>query len=104
MRARHSIAFYIFLTLIFLAGLILLFLRQPFINFFREQSGVTAVDVTPRKSLPTDQLLNTGILESEKLSSLRENVKVFSMEDVCGDSVNAPKRCTVGNINPFSNK
>lgn len=104
MRTRHSIAFYIFLTLIFLAGLILLFLRQPFINFFREQSGVTAVDVTPRKSLPVDQLLNTSILESEKLSSLRENVKVFSMEDICGDSVNAPKRCTVGNINPFSNK
>ena len=101
MRSRHSIALYIVLLLILLAGLFLLFLRQPFINFFREQSGVTAVDVAPRKSLPANQLINTDILAGEKLSSLRNNVKVFSMEDICGDSVNAPKRCTVGNINPF---
>lgn len=104
MRSRHSIAFYVVLVLIFLIGLVLLFLRQPFINFFREQTGVTVVDNTPRKSLPANQLINTDILASEKLSSLRENVKVFSMEEICGDSVNAPKRCTVGNINPFLSK
>ncbi len=101
MKSRYSTAFYFILALIFLIGLILLFLRQPFINFFREQSGVTAVDMTPRKSLPADQLINTGILASEKLSSLRDNVKIFSMEDICGNSVNAPKRCAIGNINPF---
>ncbi len=104
MRSRHSIAFYIVILLIFLVGLVLLFMRQPFINFFRVQVGVTEIDVTPRKSLPASQLINTDILASEKLSSLRENVKVFSMEDICGDSVNAPKRCTVGNINPFLSK
>lgn len=104
MRSRYSIAFYVVLSLIFLTGLILLFFRQPFINFFREQSGVTVVDVAPRRSPPANQLINTDILASEKLSSLKDNVKVFSMENICGDSINAPKRCAVGNINPFLKK
>lgn len=104
MRSKHALVLYILIILLLIAGLLLLFLRQPFIDYFRVQTGIAAIEVPVRQSPPAQDLLDTAILSSDKLSSLKDNVKVFSLDDVCGDSVNAVKPCSVGNVNPFLNK
>lgn len=104
MRSKYSTIVYILFVLIFLGGLSLLFLRQPFIDYFREETGVTDVEVITVKPLSEDKLMNTDILETDEFSSLTNQVTVFSWEDICGDSINSPRPCSVGNSNPFIRK
>jgi len=90
--------------LLFIASLLLLFLRQSFVDYFREKTGVTEVEVVIRKSLPPEGLINTEILNGEVLSSLSNQVTIFDFDDICGESINAPKACVTGNANPFVRK
>lgn len=101
MRSKYQSLLYIILVLLFLSGLFLLFLRQSFIEYFREIQGVDAVQVSASASLPKEKLLDTSILEHERLKELRNYVQVFSIENICGESINAGKRCAPGNKNPF---
>ena len=102
--SKYSTLLYTFFILLFVASLLLLFLRQPFIDYYREKTGVTQVEVVIRKSLPPEALVNTEILEDEVLSSLSSQVSIFDFEDICGESINAPKACVTGNGNPFIRK
>lgn len=104
MTNRYSTLLYIIFTLIFLAGLSLLFLRQPFIDYFREEVGVNDTEVVIRKSASQNDLINTDILSGDVLSSLTNQVTVFSWDNICGKSINAPKDCKEGNTNPFLRK
>jgi len=104
MKSKYSTLLYSLFILLFLASLFLLFMRQPFIDYFREKTGVTQVDVVIRKSLPKEALINTEILDGEILSSLSSQVSVFDFDDICGKSINAPKACVTGNANPFVRK
>ncbi len=101
MRSKYATILYVFFIVIFLAGLALLFLRQPFIDYWREVEGVEDVEVIIRKSPAQNELINTNILNGEDLSALSEQVIIFSFDSICGDSIKAPKRCTAGNSNPF---
>ena len=104
MTNKYSAIFYILSGVILLAALGLLFLRQPFIDYYREKSGVTKTEVVITKLPPADTLINTEILNGKILGSLSNQVKVFSFDEVCGSSVSAPASCRVGNNNPFLDK
>lgn len=104
MMSKYSTLLYAFFILLFIASLSLLFLRQPFIDYYREVAGVNDIEVVIRKSLPTEALINTEVLEGEVLSSLSNQVSVFDFEEICGKSINAPKACVTGNGNPFVRK
>jgi len=104
MKNKYSTLLYTLFILLFIASLLLLFLRQPFIDYFREETGVTKVEVVIRKSLPPDKLINTEILNGEVLSSLSNQVTIFDFDDICGESINSPKACVAGNTNPFVRK
>lgn len=95
---------YILVGLIFLAALGLLLFRQAFVDYYREVSGVTKTEIIVSKLPPQENIINTEILKGEVLSSLSSQVKVFSIDDICGDSVYAPLACRVGNSNPFLSK
>ena len=101
MRNNYSLLLYISIIALALAGLSLLFLRQPFVEILREKTGVASVEVATRKSPPPQTLINTEILEDDRLVNLKNNVKVFVFEEICSESVNAVKRCVKGNNNPF---
>ena len=101
MRSKYKSILVILILVMVLAGLSLLFLRQPFVDYLREANGVSAVNVPVRKSPPANTLINTDILEDERLINLKNNVTIFDFEDICGESVNTAKRCVVGNSNPF---
>ena len=101
MRSKYATILYVLFIIILLAGLALLFLRQPFIDYWREVEGVEDVEIIIRKSPAQNELINTDILNGEDLSALSEQVTVFSFDSICGDSIKAPKRCTEGNSNPF---
>jgi hypothetical protein len=104
MRNNYNSLLYIFIVILVLAGLSLLFLRQPFVDILREKTGIAAIDVPTRKSPPASELINTEILKNDRLLSLKNNIKVFVFEEVCGESVNTSKRCAKGNNNPFLKK
>ncbi len=104
MRKNYTPFIYIFVAILVIAMLGLLFLRQNFVEFLRGQTGAASIEVVVRKSVPANELINTEILESETLISLKDNIKVFTFEETCGESINAPKRCVKGNSNPFFNK
>ncbi|MFA6514569.1 MAG: hypothetical protein WCT50_04775 [Patescibacteria group bacterium] len=104
MRNNYAPLLYIFIFILAVIGLSLLFLRQPVVDNLREQTGIAAVDVAVRKSPPANELIDTEILENDKLANLKNNVKVFVFEEICGKSVNTMKRCVQGNNNPFLKK
>jgi len=101
MRSKYAPLLYILAILILLSGIGLLFLRQSVADYMHEATGLSAVEVIPRRSLPDDQLINVDILKSDKLAEMKNNVQVFSFEDICGDSLNSPTRCVRGTNNPF---
>lgn len=101
MRSKYATILYILFVTVLLAGLALLFLRQPFIDYWREVKGVENADIIIRKSPPQNELINTDILNGEDLSALSDQVTIFSFDSICGDSIKAPKRCVEGNGNPF---
>jgi hypothetical protein len=104
MRNKYALLLYIFIFILVLAGLGLMFMRQVFVDNLRNTTGISAVDVTVRRSLPDNELIDTEILEGERLSNLTNNVKVFVFEEICGESINTPKQCSKGNGNPFLRK
>jgi hypothetical protein len=104
MTSKYSPILYIFFILLFLAGLAVLFLRQPFVDYWREEVGISEVEVVIKKLPPKNELINTDILTGDVLSSLSNQVTVFSWDNVCGDSLNAPRACVQGNSNPFLRK
>lgn len=104
MRSRFAPLIFILFFLILLVGLGLLFFRQQVADVLHEKTGIASLEVVARASLPDEQLLNTEILNSDALMSLKSNVQVFSFEDICGESINAPRKCLTGNSNPFSDK
>lgn len=104
MNSRYSTTIYIIFSLLLLASLALLFLRQPFIDYYRVKSGVSEVDVVIRRPMSESELINTEVLAGETLSSLTNQVTVFSFDDICGDSLNAPRPCVIGNASPFIRK
>ena len=85
-----------------MAGLAMLFLRQPFVDYLRDNTGLTTVDVPMRPETPAERLIDIEILKSDKITSMRSNVQVFNFNEICGDSVNAPTPCVLGNRNPFN--
>lgn len=101
MNSKYSTLIYFVFSLLFLASLALLLLRQPFIDYYRVKTGVTEVDVVIRKPLSESELINTEVLAGDTLSSLTNQVTVFSFDDICGDSLNAPRQCKTGNASPF---
>ncbi|MDI3496497.1 MAG: hypothetical protein PWQ35_518 [Patescibacteria group bacterium] len=104
MKGKYATILYIFFILILLAGLALLFLRQPFIDYWREVEGVENVEIIVHKSPAQNDLINTDILHGAELSSLSEQVTVFSFDDICGDQIKAIVPCSEGNNNPFFKK
>lgn len=104
MNSHYSKLIFFIFSLLLLASLALLFLRQPFFDYYRVQSGVTEVDVVIRRPAADSELINTEVLSNEILSSLTNQVTVFSWDDICGNSLNAPKSCVVGNATPFIRK
>ncbi len=102
MKHRYTTLLYLFFLLIFIGGLGMLFLRQSFVDYLRENTGITTVEVPLRPATPPEQLIDVEILKNEKLTSMRNNVQVFNFNEICGESVNAGKRCVLGNRNPFS--
>lgn len=101
MKNNHAVVFYVIIIILALVGVVLLFLRQPFIDALRNQTGISTIDVTVRRSAPASELLDTAILEDARMTSLKNNVSVFVFDEVCGDSVNSVKRCVKGNNKPF---
>jgi hypothetical protein len=101
MKNNHAIVYYVIIVILALAGIVLLFLRQPFVEALRNQTGLSTVDVTVRRSAPASELLDTAILENERMTALKNNVSVFVFEEVCGESINSVKRCVKGNNSPF---
>ncbi|MDD2354262.1 MAG: hypothetical protein PHX76_02690 [Patescibacteria group bacterium] len=101
MKGKYATILYLFFVLILLAGLALLFLRQPFIDYWREVEGVENVEVIIRKSPTQNDLINTDILHGTEISSLSEQVTTFSFDDICGDQVKMIGPCSEGNSNPF---
>ncbi|HZJ42118.1 MAG TPA: hypothetical protein VFD51_03900 [Patescibacteria group bacterium] len=104
MMSKYSKLLYTLFILLFIASLLLLFFRQPFIDYFREKIGVTEAEVVIRKSLPPEELINTEILSGETLSFLTDQVSIFEFDNICGESINAPRACVTGNANPFVRK
>lgn len=101
MRSKYAPILYILTVLLVLAAIGLLFLRQPIADYMHEATGLSAVEVIPRRSQADSDLINVEILKSEKLSEMKNNVQVFSFDDICGDSLNSASRCVRGTNNPF---
>ncbi|QQG52166.1 MAG: hypothetical protein HY931_02345 [Candidatus Falkowbacteria bacterium] len=101
MKNNHAVVFYVIIIALALAGAALLFLRQPFIEALRNQTGISTIDVTVRRSAPASELLDTAILADPRMTALKNNVNVFVFDEVCGESVNSVKRCVKGNNKPF---
>ena len=101
MKNNNIVVFYVVIIILAVASLALLFLRQPFIEALRNQTGISTLDVGIRRSAPASELINTKILEDERLTALKNNVSVFVFEEICGESVNSAKRCVKGNNNLF---
>lgn len=104
MNNKFSAIFYTLTGIIFIAALGLLFFRQAFIDYYRVESGVTETEIIVTKLPPQEKIINTEIVSGEVLASLSSQVKVFSFDEVCGDSIYAPAACRVGNGNPFLKK
>lgn len=101
MKNNHAVVYYVIIVILALAGIVLLFLRQPFVEALRNQTGISTVDVVVRRATPASELLDTAILENERMTALKSNVNVFVFDEICGDSINSVKRCVKGNNNPF---
>lgn len=101
MKNNNIVVFYVVIIILVLASITLLFMRQPFIEAVRNQTGISTLDVSVRRSAPASELINTKILEDERLTSLKNNVNVFVFEEICGESINSAKRCVKGNNNLF---
>jgi hypothetical protein len=54
-----------------------------------------------RRATPASELLDTAVLENERMTALKSNVSVFVFDEICGDSINSVKRCVKGNNHPF---
>lgn len=104
MKGKFKVTMYIIFTILLLAALSLLFLRQPFADYFRHVKGIDQIEILARKPRAKEFLINKEIVESDKMKSLSQQVTVFSVEDICGASVNSPRQCSVGNSNPFLRK
>lgn len=92
---------YILGVLILIIASGLLFLRQSVADYMYEASGLSSIEVVPRRSLPDDQLINVEILKSEKMAGMKNYVQVFSFEDICSESINSLTECVIGKKNPF---
>lgn len=104
MTNKYAKIIYTLSTILFIGALGLLFFRQAFIDYYREQSGVTKTETIVIKPSPQESIINTEVLSGGVLSSLSNQVKVFSFDEICSDSVYAPAACRVGNSNPFLKK
>ncbi|HZJ41116.1 MAG TPA: hypothetical protein VFD16_02535 [Candidatus Saccharimonadales bacterium] len=101
MKNNYAVVYYTIIIILVLAGVVLLFLRQPFVEALRNQTGISTVDVVVRHSAPANELLDTAILEDARMTALKNNVNVFVFDEICGQSVNSVKRCVKGNNKPF---
>jgi len=104
MRSKNASFLYILGVLILITATGLLFMRQSVADYLHETTGLSTVEVVPRRSLPDDQLINVEILKSEKLAGMKNYVQIYSFEDICSDSINVQSKCVVGTKNPFENK
>jgi hypothetical protein len=79
-------------------------MRQPVADYMHETTGLSTVEVVPRRSLPDDQLINVEILKGEKIAGMKNYVQIYSFEDICSDSINTQSKCVVGTKNPFKSQ
>ena len=61
MKSKYASFLYILGVLILIAAAGLLFMRQPVADYMHEATGLSTVEVVPRRSLPDDQLINVEI-------------------------------------------
>ncbi len=100
MSNRFASLFYSLTAIVLLAALALLFFRQDFIDYYRDASGVTKTEVVIRRELPAEQLIDTEILQADAMRALTSQVKLFSIDKICGSNINN-NSCRVGNTSPL---
>lgn len=88
MRSAHRYIIYIVVLLILVLGALLFAFRNQAVGFLNDKTGLPEAELNTNIATSSlKNVLDTTVLETPKFESLKNNVKKFDFDSICGEPV-----------------